>query len=218
MRVPMKLYAERPARLVAQVAGDVAAVAWSAGWVWLALQVHDRLDALRQPTVRVGRASDGIANALTDTGDQVRNLQFVGDVLAAPFDAIAEGARELVTASDNGQAAIGSLADLMIPVIALLPVLFAVAVWLALRGRWIRRATGASRLRSSEQGVVLLAAQALTSPRLDRVTGELGDGHPFDDTRSLRALAGHQLRGLGLRVPRDRPALDRGDADADVVG
>lgn len=195
----MKVYAERPARLVAQLIGDVAFVAWVAAWVWLALEVHDRLDALRQPAVRVGRASDGIAQSLQNTGDQVRNLQFVGDALAAPFDAIAEGALELVAASSSGEAAIGQLADLMVPVIVLLPVLFALVVWLALRGRWIRSATGANRLRRSEQGEVLLAAQALSSPRLDQVVDGVGVGDPFEDPRSRRRLATYRLQRLGLR-------------------
>ncbi len=199
----MKIYAERVPRIARQVAADLFLVAWIGGWIWLGLQVHDQLEALRRPTQRVGEVSDEIAASLANTSDQVRNLQLVGDVLASPFDAIVAGARELSTASANGQAAIARLADLSILLTALFPVLFALSVWLAVRGRWIRRATAAVRLRDSGHGDGLLAAQALTSSRLDKLA-RFDVGHdPFCDPSSRRRLATFALHQLGLRSRAD---------------
>jgi hypothetical protein len=195
----VKLYAERPFRIVAQVVGDLVLLAWIGGWWWLGTQLHDQLDALRRPAIRVGQASEGLANSLQGTSEQVRSLQLVGDVLAAPFDAIIASARELTTASTNGQQTIGRLADLSIPLVALFPVLFALAVWIALRGRWIKRATAAARLRDTGAGEGLLAAQALTSARLDLMAEfNIGD-NPLNDQASRRRLANFALRQLGLR-------------------
>jgi len=199
----VKFYAERPSRVVAQVCGDLLLAAWVAGWLWLGLQLHDAIHALARPVVRVGEASSGLANTLTGTSEQVRSLQLIGDVLASPFDAIIAGARELATASVNGQASLLRLADMALPLTALFPVLFAVTMWLALRGRWIRRATAVTKLRRSGEGEGLLAAQALTSARIDQLAGfGLGD-NPLADPASRRRLATFALRQLGLRTTTD---------------
>jgi len=195
----VKIYAERPSRVAAQVCGDLLLAAWVAGWFWLGLRLHDEIEALARPARRVGEASSGLANALTGTSEQVRSLQVVGDILATPFDAIIAGARELATASANGQESIARLADLAVPLTTLFPVLFALTVWLALRGRWIRRATAVTRLRRSGKGEGLLAAQALTSARIDQLAGFELDDNPLADPVSRRRLATFALRQLGLR-------------------
>jgi hypothetical protein len=82
-------------------------------------------------------------------------------------------------------------------------VLFAVTLWLALRGRWIRRATAAARLRDSDHGEGLLAALALTSWRLDKLIRVDIAADPLGDERSRRRLAAFALRQLGLRARRD---------------
>jgi hypothetical protein len=195
----VKVYAERPGRIVAQIVGDLLLVGWIAGWVWLGTRLHDELDALRRPATRVGQASDGLANSLQGTSEQVRSLQLVGDVLAQPFDAIIATARELSTATGNTQAGIGRLADLSIWLVALFPVLFALTLWLALRGRWIRKASAAARVRDDGGPDGLLAAQALTNARLDKVAEfDLADD-PLADQASRRHLADFALRQLGLR-------------------
>jgi len=199
----VKIYAERPSRVAAQVCGDLLLAAWVAGWFWLGLRLHDEIEALARPARRVGEASSGLANALTGTSEQVRSLQLVGDILATPFDAIIAGARELATASANGQESIARLADLAVPLTTLFPVLFALTVWLALRGRWIRRATAVTRLRRSGQGEGLLAAQALTSARIDQLAGFELDDNPLADPVSRRRLATFALRQLGLRSTPD---------------
>jgi hypothetical protein len=195
----VKFYAERPSRVAAQVCGDLLLVAWVAGWSWLGLRLHDEIAALAQPARRVGEASSGLANALTGTSEQVRSLQLVGEVLATPFDAIIAGARELASASADGQQSLARLADLAVPLTALFPVLFAVTLWLAVRGRWIRRATAVTRLRRKGEGEGLLAAQALTSARIDLLARFELDDNPLADPASRRLLATFALRQMGLR-------------------
>jgi hypothetical protein len=199
----VKIYAERPSRIARQVGGDLAFVGWSAAWILLGLRLHDELDRLSQPTRRVGEASTGLANALTGTSEQVRSLQLVGDILASPFEAIIASARELATASANGQESIMRLADLAVPLTAAFPILFALTVWLALRGRWIRRASAVARLRDEGGSDGLLAAQALTAVRVDELARfELADD-PLSDEASRRRLAAYALRRLGLQTRPD---------------
>lgn len=195
----VKIYAERPFRAAAQVLGDLLLIGWVGAWIRLGLLVHDQLDALRLPAARVGRASAELGDALAGTSDQLRGLQFVGDLLAAPFDAIVNGARELTTASGSSEATIARLADLSILWVALFPILFAAAVWLALRGRWIRKATAAAKLRDSGTGDMLLAAQALTTGRLDQLARVVTVDDPLADETTRRRMAAFQLRQLGLR-------------------
>ena len=54
-------------------------------------------------------------------------------------------------------------------------------------------------LRSDLITLSLLAAQALSSVRIDRVAKLVNPAHPLDDPISRRRLASHQLRQLGLR-------------------
>jgi len=195
----MKIYAERPVRVTLQVIGDLLLVLWVGGWIWLGRQVHDRLDALRRPAAQVGDASDGLAESLAGTSEQIRSLQFVGDALAAPFDAIISGSQQLSDASANSQQAIANLADILVVVTALFPILFALTLWAFLRLRWMRHATAAARVRMSEHGDGLLAAQALATGPLDQLARCTTPGNPLDDPLSRRRLAGYQLRRLGLR-------------------
>lgn len=194
----MKIYAERPFRAAGQVLGDLLFLGWVGAWIWLALRVHDLLDELRRPARQVGDASTALADSLTRTGDQVRSLQLLGEVLAAPFDAIVAGARELTLASSNSEATVARIADLSI-LLALFPIVFAATIWLALRGRWMRRATAAAKLRDSGTGEGLLAAQALTSGRLDQLARVVPADNPLDDETTRRRMAVFQLRQLGLR-------------------
>jgi hypothetical protein len=90
-----------------------------------------------------------------------------------------------------------------VPLTALFPVLFALTLWLALRGRWIRRATAVARLRRTGGGEGLLAAQALTSARIDQLAGFELDDNPLADPVSRRRLATFALRQLGLRTTAD---------------
>jgi hypothetical protein len=195
----MKVYAERPLRVLGQMLGDLLLIGWVGAWIWLGLQFHDRLDALRRPTMQVGQASGNLADSLSDTGEQLRGLQLVGELLAAPFDAIVGSARQLVDASDSSQQAIARLADLSFVVISLFPIILAVTVWAVLRGRWMRHATAAARLRNSGHGDGLLAVQALATARLDHVVRLASPGNPLDDPISRHRLASYQLRRLGLR-------------------
>jgi hypothetical protein len=195
----MKVYAERPMRALGQLLADLLLIVWVGAWTWLGLQFHERLDALRGPTIQVGEAGDNLANSLSATGEQLRGLQLVGELLAAPFDAIVGSARQLVDASDSSQQAIARLADLSFVVISLFPIVFAVAVWVVVRGRWMRRATAAARLRHSGHGDGLLAAQALATARLDHLARLASPGNPLDDPISRHRLAGYQLHRLGLR-------------------
>lgn len=195
----MKIYAERPHRVLYQVVGDLLLVLWVGGWIWLGQQVHDRLDALRRPAVQVGEASRGLADSLASTSDQIRGLQIVGEALAAPFDAIVGGSRQLADASGNTQQAIANLADILIVVTALFPILFALTLWAFLRLRWMRSATAAAKVRATGYGDSLLAAQALAAGRLDQIAQYAAPGNPLDDPLTRRQLADYQLRRLGLR-------------------
>jgi hypothetical protein len=196
----MKVYAERPLRVLVQVIGDLLLIAWVGGWVWLGIAFHDRLDALRRPTQQVGEASRDLADSLSGTGEQLRGIQLIGELLAAPFDAIVGSTRQLIDASASSDQAIARLADLSIVVTTFFPVVFAVAVWAVLRGRWMRQATAAARLRRSGHGDGLLAAQALLTARLDQLAPLAHHGNPLDDPISRRRLASYQLRRLGLRT------------------
>ena len=77
----MRWYADSPGRRARQVAGDLLAVGWVAVWVWVALEVRERVDALAAPGREVQDAGNQLSATLRDAEEQVADLPLVGPAL-----------------------------------------------------------------------------------------------------------------------------------------
>ncbi|WP_026424205.1 hypothetical protein [Actinokineospora inagensis] len=198
----MKVYAERPNRLLRQLLADLAAIAVAGLAVWLALTVRDTVLALRAPGDRLVDAGTALRGTFDTAADKASHVPLVGGSLA---DALHTGSDAGIRISDAGWQQISAVEDLafwLTVVLIVVPVLFLVLTWLPLRVHYTRQATGAVRLRAlGEHGHDLLALRALSTQPFTRLAGvgPVGDGWRSADPAAVRVLAGLELRRLGLR-------------------
>ncbi|GAA3272724.1 hypothetical protein Dvina_46490 [Dactylosporangium vinaceum] len=198
----MKLYADRAPAAIRQLLTDVFVVVWVYAWVRIGMALFDLIQKLAVPGQKLEGAGDGLASNLNAAGDKINGIPGVPDSVAAPFKNAANAASSLANAGREQQDIVNDLAWVLSLVVAVLPILFLVGIWLALRVRWVRRAGNAARLRNVSAGRDLLALRALaTQPlkRLVKVDPEIASLWRRGDPEAVEALARLELRSLGLR-------------------
>ncbi|GHJ45367.1 hypothetical protein Cs7R123_27090 [Catellatospora sp. TT07R-123] len=203
----MKLYAEKPWRFTRQIVADMAAIVWSAVWIWAAVTLYHLVQKLAVPGQKLESAGGSLAADLTSVQDRARGIPLVGDQVSAPFGNAAKAAGTIAEAGRDQQDAVGSLATALAWLTAGIPVLMALVLWLPLRMSWIRAASTAAKLRRYEGGSELLALRALATAPLRRVASldsTVVAGWRRGDTAAIDQLAALELRRLGLRgSPRE---------------
>jgi hypothetical protein len=206
-RAGWPVYAENPRRRARQFVADVAVLVWVAVVVSLAVVLHDTVLALQGPGRQLGGAGEGVRDTFSGAADTASGVPFVGDDLARALSNGTRAGDSLVAAGEQEVAAVDALASGLAWLLVVLAVLPVVAVWIALRARWMiaARAVLALRdgLRRDEADADLLALRALAhaSPRrLARGPGA-ATGWRRGDPHVLARLAELELGRLGLRGP-----------------
>ncbi|GAA3005282.1 hypothetical protein [Actinokineospora diospyrosa] len=198
----MKIYAERPQRLLRQVLADVAAVVVVALAVWFALTARETLLALRLPGDRLMDAGTALQGTFNTAADKADGIPLVGDSVAEALRGGAGAGARITDAGWRQVQAVETLAFWSTVLLVLVPIAVLLVAWLTPRLRYARQASGAVRLRAlGEAGQDVLAARALTTQPFTRlaVAGPVARGWRSGDPEALRALAGLELRRLGLR-------------------
>ena len=209
----MRLYAQRPDLRARQLAADVGMLAWVVGWLLVARLVHRLVLLLAAPGQAVEDLGGSVAGNMRSAAEAAGDVPVVGDELAAPFEALGRTGRSVGGAGQVAQDAVGTLATLLAVVLFLLPVGWLLLRWLPWRLRYTRDASAATRLLAAGPDLELLAARALATaplPRLAALPAGTGAGWRAGDPTAVRALAGLELRRLGLRLPGDVGAADDG--------
>jgi len=203
----MKLYADRPGRLLVQLLGDVLvviAVYWA---VRLGRGAREKVGALAVPGREAESAARDLDGTLRGTAGDVADAPLVGDTLARPFRALASTSRDLAVTAQSYQDTVADLALLTGLMVALVPIFIVLVLYLPRRLSWVVEASAAKRLmRSGPASLELLAVRALARQPLQRLA-RLGpgvvtgwrDGDP-DATATLARL---ELDELGLRCTAD---------------
>lgn len=197
----MKLYADRPRRILAQLLGDLAALGWTVLWVRLGVAVHDAVLALAVPGRKLADAGGALERNLRSAGETASGVPVVGDELRGPFDAAAGAGGSLAEAGRDQQALVGDLAPLLTALTVVVPLTLALW-WLARRVRWVREATAARTLLAGGADATLFALRALAAqplPRLRKVAADPWAGWRDGDPEIVAALAALELGGLGIR-------------------
>ena len=203
----MKLYADRPGRLLVQLLGDVLvviAVYWA---VRLGRGAREKVGALAVPGREAESAARDLDGTLRGTAGDVADAPLVGDTLARPFRALASTSRDLAVTAQSYQDTVADIALLTGLMVALVPIFIVLVLYLPRRLSWVVEASAARRLmRSGPASLELLAVRALARQPLQRLA-RLGpgvvtgwrDGDP-DATATLARL---ELDELGLRCTAD---------------
>ena len=200
----MKLYSDLPGRRTGQLLSDLGVLGWIAVWIWVGRLVHDTVDALRGPADRLTGAGTSLSENMTGAGDQLSRVPGIGDDLQKPFtsaagtgDQIAQAGRDLGLAVDRVALVLGLL-------IALIPIVLVVGVWLTLRVRFARRATAAQRFVDADPDLDLFALRAMSRQpmhKLARISDDPAGAWRRKDTDVVWRLALLELRSSGLRPP-----------------
>ncbi|MFP3713048.1 hypothetical protein [Puerhibacterium sp. TATVAM-FAB25] len=203
----MKLYADTPARLIRQVAGDLLLVAWVAAWVWVGLTVHDVVLRLAVPGEQLDEAGTSLAGWLTEASTGVDDLPIVDDAVAAPFLGASSAAGQVAAAGRAQVEAVETMALWLAVAVVLVPVLLALVVHLPLRLRFVRQATAMARALRQSTDPSLFALRALAHQPLraiQKVSPEPVAAWRAGDQDVIERLAALELEGSGLRPGRTR--------------
>lgn len=200
----MGLYAQRPARLVGQLVGDLVLLGWTVVCAVAALFVHRSVAALAEPVRDTARTASRLSGNLQDAAGEAARVPGVGEGLRRPFDAAAGSLGGLVTAAQNQAADLERLAALLGWLTFALPVLLAALWWLPRRIRFYRLARASERFLDSAADLDLFALRALAAqplPVLARISDDPVAAWRAGDRQVVSRLADLELRRSGLRLP-----------------
>jgi hypothetical protein len=210
----MRIYAQRPARLVLQVLADLAVLGWVVVVVFLARAAQAAILTLDLLARRVTGAGDGISRSFDAAARAASGVPIVGGDLAQALGSVTDTGDSLAA---SGRDLMGVISTVGLAVAVAIVVVGAVplgVVWLALRVRWVLAARSALRA-----GPDLLALRALThrpSAALAQALAAGRSGSPdpgvvpvpdpaaawrSGDAGVVAALAAVELGALGLRLP-----------------
>ncbi|WP_281689280.1 hypothetical protein [Pseudonocardia thermophila] len=198
----MRIYAERPFRILRQFLSDVLAIGWVVVVALAALAVREVILRLQGPATALADAGESIRNVFDGAARTAGGVPFVGGELSSALGAGA-GAGDRIAEAGREQAetiaAVATGTAVLVIVIGILPVLF---VWLPLRVRYARLASAAVAVRGLDDD--LLALRAITRQpvrRLLKVSADPAAAWRKGDPEVVAGLATLELRRLGLRKP-----------------
>ena len=190
-------YATTPARLTAQLLGDLLIAAWITAWVLVGMAVHHAIATFAEVGTQVRSGATGLSDNLNSAGDNADRLPLVGDAVAKPLRAASAAALDLAGAGASLNSTATWLSVLLAVAVAAPPILAVGMPWLALRIRFFRRKWTVIALAQTPAGEQLLALRALANRPLRRLTDVSPD--PVGAWRREEAQAVHGLAALELR-------------------
>ena len=168
-------------RALWQVVADLVAIGTIVAAVWISQQVRDAIASLGVFGTQIEDAGTGFSTTLTDAGEALAQVPFVGEGIAQPFVEASGSADDLAAAGVALRSAVDALATAVGTALWLLPVLLLVLIWLIPRLRFATRAGASKRFAATREGRDLLALRTADQPSLD-------------------ALAALELRSAGVRA------------------
>jgi hypothetical protein len=196
----VKLYAETARLRARQLLGDLATLAWTAAWVAAGLTLYRLVERLAVPGARVEQAGSDFAGDVAEIQQRIGRVPVVGDQLQGPFGRLAGTGRTLAEAGATQQEVVHQLALWLGVVVAAVPVVTLLLVWLPRRVAWAREAGAASRLRMDGADLELFAIRAVANRPLRELRRVSADPAGALRAGEHQALADLELRALGLRA------------------
>jgi hypothetical protein len=128
----MTLYSDFGPRKTRQIIGDALAVILIGAWVWLGVTVHQQIENLAGFGLQMEEAGADFEKTMTEAGDALGGVPFIGNGIRAPFDGASGAGGALEAAGQSQQVAVNQLAAVLGIGIAVLPILMILLLWLAL--------------------------------------------------------------------------------------
>lgn len=197
----MQLYAEDRILRIRQIATDAFVVGWVVGWALLGRALHGLVSGLAGAGRLLEDAGGDFARSAGGAADRVDDLPVLGDRLATPFGAVADGGSAVARAGVAQQDAVSTLALALGVLLALLPIVWLLGRYLPGRLRWVRQANAARALLDGAGDLRLFALRALANQPLERLRAVAPDpagAFEAGDRDVVAALAALELGTLGL--------------------
>ncbi|MEO3935164.1 hypothetical protein V3N99_00245 [Dermatophilaceae bacterium Soc4.6] len=204
----MKVYSDLPRRRAAQVASDALTLGWVAVWVEVGRTVHTNILSLQGTADQLTGAGTSFGANMSGAAEQLARVPLLGDGARRPFDGAATSAAQLAQAGRDMHTAVDRMAVVLGLTVALVPILLVVGTWLALRGRFVCRASAAQRLIDADADLDLFALRAMARQpmhRLAAISDDPAGAWRAADPEVVRRLALLELRSAGLRPPAPAP-------------
>jgi hypothetical protein len=199
----MKIYSDFAGRRTRQIIADVLALGAIGLWVWFGYTVFTLINNLAVFGVQMEDAGAGFRETMTEVGETLGGVPFIGPGIRLPFDGASAAGGSLEAAGQAQQEAVLQLATTLGIGTAALPVLTILIIWLVPRILFIRRAGRVKAIVSADAGLDLLALRALTTQKLSAITSIDADalgawrrGEP----EVVRRLAQLELKSSGVRL------------------
>jgi len=199
----MSLYSDFAPRRTLQIVADAAAVSLVMLAIFAGIAVHGAIAAFGAIMRRVEDAGVGLRDTLTDIGDALGGVPFIGEGIREHFDAAGDAGDRLADAGRAGQSLIETVAVVAGVGVAAVPIAVLLLVWLWPRLRFARRAAETRALLRLEDGEQLLALRALGGVRasvLARISPRAVTDWREGEARIVRALASLEARTAGVRI------------------
>ncbi|HTL41788.1 MAG TPA: hypothetical protein VL294_09965 [Pseudolysinimonas sp.] len=199
----MKVYSDYSSRRTSQIIGDVVAVGLIAVFAWCGALVYGAIAVLAAFGKTIEDAGDGFEQTMADAGDTLGGVPLIGGGIRQPFDAASGAGSLLAQAGQAQQDVVMTAATIVGIVVAALPILLVLWIWLRRRLKWSRRATEARDLAKLQDGQDLLALRALINAdfrELHEIDPEPLQAWRRGEKRAVRALANLELREAGVRL------------------
>ncbi len=200
----MVFYAHSPARRARQVATDLLVLVWVYVAVRAGQAVHEATLRLAAPGRALEQAGRDVGSNLHSAAAQLGELPLVGSDVRGPLDRAAASTQTLVRAGQEQQTSVGQLAVLLGVLVAAIPIVLVLVVWLPARVRFARRAGAAQHFVDDGADLDLFALRAMANQPmhvLARVSDDPAGAWRRGDPAVVRALAVLELRSVGLRPP-----------------
>lgn len=200
----MKLYADTPARRTRQIVSDAWMLLWIIVWVKIGVEIDDVVMKLAAPGRKLAAAGTGLEGGLQDAGDRVADVPLVPDGVRAPFDTASGAGGSLRSAGEAQVSAVDTLATVLSVVIAIMPIVILLVIWLPARLRFVRNVASAQQFIDAAPDLDLFALRALARqpmPALSRIHDDPAGAWRAKDPDIVRALASLELKETGLRPP-----------------
>ncbi|WAB83335.1 hypothetical protein OVN20_09705 [Microcella daejeonensis] len=199
----MQLYSDYPRRRTAQIVADALALLIVVVAASSAVAVAAAIRALAQFGRDLEAAGGSFREGLSDAADQLGGVPIIGEGIRAPLDAAAGAGGAVVDAGRGQQQLVESVAQVLGAVTLIVPLLLLAIVWLWPRVRFVRRAGRVRRMLAAGLGADTLAARAVATAPLRRLTAvhpDPGSAYRQGDPRVIRALAALELERAGIRA------------------
>jgi len=164
------------------------------------LTLYRLVEKLAVPGARVERAGSDFAGNVAEIQQKVGRIPVVGGQLQDPFGRLSGVGQTLADAGATQQEVVHQLALWLGVLVAAVPIIALLLVWLPRRVAWAREASAASRLRLDGADLELFALRAVANRSLRDLHRVTPDPAGALRAGEFEALADLELRALGLRA------------------